>query len=126
MSSGLFRCTKRPTAGDVSIDERCRWRADFPIDGELTENVVVLEPDRRPAVSIKQKEIHPHSLDAKGVIELVLKLPTPHARWKTVLDALTALGTVPSHLSTALRTTRWIVTRADRPVAPNRLLTRDR
>jgi len=106
----------------VSIDERCRWRADFPIDGELTENVVVLEPDRRPAVSIKQKEIHPLSLDAKGVIELVLKLPTPHARWKTVLDALTALGTVPSHLSTALKTTHWIVTRAERPVTPQQVV----
>jgi hypothetical protein len=106
----------------VSIDDRCRWSADFPIDGELAENVVVLEPDSRLTVSIKQREIHPHSLDAKGVIELVLKSQRPHVRWKTVLAALNAHRTIPSHLSTALKSTRWIVTRADRPITPQQVV----
>jgi hypothetical protein len=106
----------------VSIDERCRWRADFPIDGGLAENVVVLEPDRRPAVALKQKEIHPHSLDAKGVIDLILKAPSPNLHWKTVLNALSSLGTVPSHLSTALKTIRWISTSAGQAVAPQQVI----
>ncbi|MHC5544935.1 hypothetical protein ACYOEI_42410, partial [Singulisphaera rosea] len=106
----------------VSIDDRCRWRANFPIDGDLAENVIVLEPDRNPAIAHKQREIHPPSLDAKGVIDLILKAPAPHRRWKTVLDALAAIGEVPSHLSNSLRSTRWIATRAGRPVSPQQVV----
>ncbi|WP_165251991.1 sacsin N-terminal ATP-binding-like domain-containing protein [Paludisphaera soli] len=106
----------------VSIDDRCRWRADFPIDGDLADNVIVLEPDRRPAVALKQREIHPHSLDAKGIIDLILKAPDPQRRWRTVLDALSAIGEVPSHLSNSLKTTRWITTRAGRPVSPHQVV----
>ena len=35
-----------------------------------------------------------------------------------MLDALTAIGSVPSHLSAALKATPWIQTRSDRAVAP--------
>jgi hypothetical protein len=106
----------------VSIDDHCRWRADFPIDGDLAESIVVLEPDARPAVAFKQKEIHPHSLDAKGVIDLILRTPAPHLHGKTVLRAISSLGTIPSHLSTALKTTRWIETKAGRIVSPQQVI----
>ena len=60
----------------ISIDDRCRWEADFTIDGEIADHVVVLRLDRKQGVAIKQREIYPYSLDAKGVIELILKRPS--------------------------------------------------
>ena len=64
----------------VAIDDRCYWRGSFPIDGDLAEGVIVLEPDRKEAIAAKQREIHSATLDAEGVIRLILKNPEPFRR----------------------------------------------
>ncbi len=102
----------------ISLDDRCRWRGDFDVEADLAEGVIILEPHSDPVVASKQRVIHPPTLDARGVIDLILRHPEPRRFGRTILAALAQIGSIPTNHSVALRSTRWVETTDGRAVMP--------